>query len=368
MRGIRKTAPWLFALFIVWGIGRTAPALEFKLLKQFPGAEAPKAVEVSPDGTYAAVMNLEGFGFWLIDTATLAIRQKVHFPKTAAKGWNYTRKVTINSFAEKPVECDFTENGRYLWVSFHNGESVVRYDVRGENEKTAVSSQKTFIHDIQNKTKTTAMIPKIQVGVTPKIVKSTPDSKYVLVANWHSNSVSVIDSGTLKQIKEIIVGGGKRYIPRGIAISSDSRTAYVANMASGTISVLSLETLTVIDDVPVTENPRHLLISNDDRYLYISDNIRGLVLKYNIAKKTVEQSVPVGSRARTIAMTPDGRLLFAAAHYSGKVAAIDTTTFTVLQYIDIERPMGLSVSPNGKQLWASSYQGGFVNVYEIIGP
>ena len=357
---------FFFAAMILLGIIKPVSALELKLLKTFDGAEAPKAVEVSPDGNYAAVINLEGYGFWIIDTKTLTQKQTVTFPKTPAKGWNYTRKEPINSFAEKPVECGFSDGGRYLWVSFHNGASVVRYDVYNENTALTNNSQKTFIHDLEKKRTFTTTIPKITVGVTPKVVKATPDENFILVSNWHSNSISVIDTRKLENIKNITVGGGKRYVPRGIAVSSDSQRAYIANMASGTISVLSLDKLAVIDDIPVTENPRHILISGNDSSLYISDNVQGKVLKYNLASKIIEKSVSVGSRARTIAITPDERYLFAAAHYSGHIAVIDTATFKVLQYISIERPMGLAVSPDGKQLWASSYQGGFVNVYEII--
>ncbi len=340
-------------------------SIELKLLKTFPEAEAPKSVVVSPDGKYAAVMNLEGLNFWLIDTQTLKIKEKVQFTRTPAKGWDYQNKKPINSFAEKPVECDFSDGGRYLWVSFHNGADVVRYDITHAEYTNGGDLQKAKVFDYEGKTNYITFMPKIKVGKTPKVIKVTPDGKYILVANWHSSSVSVIDPALMKNIIDIKLGGKNTYIPRGIAVAPDSKTAYIANMGGGTISYLDLAGLQVIKDIPVSPNPRHIVLSKDGKYLYVSENANGMVLKFNLETGKVEKRVEVGSQARTIEVTPDEKYLFAAAHYSGKVVVVDLGTFKIVKSVEMERPMGISVSPDGKQLWVTSYQGGFVRAYEI---
>jgi len=346
-------------------------SLELKPLKTFYGAGAPKSVVVSPDGKLAAVMNLEGLNFWVIDTQKLIIREKVQFKGTKAMGWDYKNKRPFPSLAEKPVECDFTENGKYLWVSFHNGASVVRYDTSGNNSNcidkmNATSIQKAFVSDYVNNINYSIELPKIKVGKTPKVIKATPDGRYVLVANWHSSSVSIIDTATLVNVKDVKLGGKYNYIPRGIAVSADSKTAYVANMGGGTISIIDLEEMKVVRDIAVSPNPRHIVLSKDQKYLYISENARGEVLKFNIERGKVEKRVSVGSQARTIDLTPDEKYIFVAVHYSSKLSVIDSETFKVVKSVDFERPMGVSVSPDGKQLWVTSYQGGYVRVYEII--
>lgn len=344
-----------------------AQGFELKHLKTFEGAGAPKSVEISPDGSYAAVMNLEGMDFWLINTATLEIMKKAQFFKTPAQGWDYKNREIIQSYAQKPVECAFSEGGRLLWISLHNAEAITVYDTE---EILAVPDQMPYerlrITDYINQRSYEQRVIKIKTGKTPKIISVTPDGRYALVANWHSSSVSVVDTRQYKTIKEIRLGGTKGYIPRGIAISSDSQKAYVANMGGGTISVIDLTALEVIADIPATANPRHIILSKDQRTLYISDNILGKILAFDLIDKKTVREVSVGKMARTIALSPDERYLFGVSHDEGKVVVVDTSSFHIIYQKDFPFPMGLAVTPDGKQLWVTSYRMGMIGVYAIV--
>jgi YVTN family beta-propeller protein len=344
-----------------------AQGIELKHLKTFEGAGAPKSVEISPDGSYAAIMNLEGMDFWLISTATLEIIKKAQFFKTPAQGWDYKNRAPVQSYAQKPVECAFSENGRLLWISLHNAEGITVYDTE---EILVPPDQAPYerlrITDFVNKKSYETKIVKIKTGKTPKIVRVTPDGRYALVANWHSSSVSVVDTQQYKTIKDIRLGGNKGYIPRGIAISSDSQKAYVANMGGGTISVIDLTALEVIDDIPATANPRHIILSKDQRTMYISDNILGKILAFDLIAKKTMREVSVGKMARTIAISPDERYLFGVSHDEGKLVVVDTASFEIKYKKDFPFPMGLAVTPDGKQLWVTSYRMGIIEVYEIL--
>jgi YVTN family beta-propeller protein len=46
----------------------------------------------------------------------------------------------------------------------------------------------------------------VKVGVVPDWLTFTPDSKYLYVANAHSNYVSVVDVAARSEIKQIPVG------------------------------------------------------------------------------------------------------------------------------------------------------------------
>jgi DNA-binding beta-propeller fold protein YncE len=137
-------------------------------------------------------------------------------------------------------------------------------------------------------------------------------------------------------------------------------------MGGGTISVIDLASLEVIDDIPATANPRHIILSKDQRTLYISDNINGKLLAFDlVAKKTVRE-VSVGKMARTIALSPDERYLFGVSHDEGKLVVVDTEGFNLIYKKDFPFPMGLAVTPDGKQLWVTSYQMGKIGVFEIV--
>ncbi len=362
---INTIARAFLILLVLFPLG--AQGFELKHLKTFEGAGAPKSVEISPDGSYAAVMNLEGMDFWLINTTTLEIMKKAQFFKTPAQGWDYKTRTPIPSYAQKPVECDFSAGGRLLWISLHNAEGVTVYDTE---ETLAVPdqtpSERLRITDYVNQKSYEQRVIKIRTGKTPKIIRVTPDGRYALVANWHSSSVSVVDTQQYKMIKELRLGGKNGYIPRGIAISADSQKAYVANMGGGTISVIDLAALAVIADIPVTANPRHIILSKDQRTLYISDNILGKILAFDLIDKKTTREVSVGKMARTIALSPDARYLFGVSHDESKLVVVDTASFQIIYKMDFPFPMGLAVTPDGKQLWVTSYRMGMIGVYEIV--
>jgi YVTN family beta-propeller protein len=358
-------AIWRALLILVVFVPLSAQGVELKHLKTFEGAGAPKSVEISPNGSYAAVMNLEGMDFWLISTATLECIKKCQFARTPAEGWDYKAHQPIKSYAQKPVECAFSGDGRFLWISLHNAGAIVVYDTEEEPVVPNLPYERLKVTDCITGTTSEQTAIKIPTEKTPKVIKVTPDEKYALVANWHSSSVSIVDMQTYKTIKNIRVGGNNQYIPRGIAISSDSSRAYVANMRGGTISVIDLTTLNVIDDIPVTPNPRHIVLSRDQRTLYISDNIYGKIIAFDLIAKKKIKEVFIGKYARTIALSPDEKYVFGVSHDEGQLVVVDTASFDIIYKKDVPYPMGLAVTPDGKQLWVTSYQQGMIGVYEI---
>ena len=72
----------------------------------------------------------------------------------------------------------------------------------------------------------------IPVGEVPKYVAVTPDDKHVLVTNWCSFDLSVVDVATHKEVAQVPIG---RY-PRGIASRRTAATAYVAVMGASDIA------------------------------------------------------------------------------------------------------------------------------------
>jgi DNA-binding beta-propeller fold protein YncE len=100
--------------------------------------------------------------------------------------------------------------------------------------------------------------------------------------------------------------------------------------------------------------------------MYISDNILGKILAFDLIAKKTMREVSVGKMARTIALSPDERYLFGVSHDEGKLVVVDTGSFEIQYKKDFPFPMGLAVTPDGKQLWVTSYRMGIVEVYEIL--
>jgi len=131
------------------------------------------------------------------------------------------------------------------------------------------------------------------VGTNPfQIVTDTEGRVYV--SNSGDDSVSVFaGSGcNLREIAEIAVGKGPRYL----ALSSDGRRLYVSNALDKNVSVIDTETLTVVGVIelvkppmirPAEEQERALpgvlALSPDNRHLLVyGENRRGLIYYYAV--------------------------------------------------------------------------------------
>ena len=112
--------------------------------------------------------------------------------------------------------------------------------------------------------------------------------------------------------------------------------------------------------------PRHLVLSSDGKTLYVSSAASGTISMY-ATNSLVEaarrgrrrlpplRQVKVGRGPRTIALTPDGRTLFAALNNESRIVALSADDLTRLLEIKADSfPVGLAVSPDGTQLWATA--------------
>lgn len=102
----------------------------------------------------------------------------------------------------------------------------------------------------------TAALPTLQnsfqltdslLGERPRSVAHDPITNRVYVANFGSNSVSVLDGTTRKSLAEIPVGNG----PTDVDVNPTTQTGYVVNGTDGTLSVIDLATRTVTDTVSI---------------------------------------------------------------------------------------------------------------------
>lgn len=87
---------------------------------------------------------------------------------------------------------------------------------------------------------------ELSVGLHPNAIISSPDKKFLYVANGNSDHVSIIDVPAQQVIDSVFVGlynRGKGYIgstPNGLAISPDGTTLYVANGLDNALCVVGL--------------------------------------------------------------------------------------------------------------------------------
>ena len=90
------------------------------------------------------------------------------------------------------------------------------------------------------------LLEKVVVGLHPNDIISSPDEKFVYVANANSDAISVINTNTDEINENISVRLGEEQnpywgdSPNGLGISSDGNTLYVANGMDNAVAVVKL--------------------------------------------------------------------------------------------------------------------------------
>jgi YVTN family beta-propeller protein len=92
----------------------------------------------------------------------------------------------------------------------------------------------------------------ITVGEHPYCVVESLDGRYLMVTNTQDDDVSVIDLTLGKQIKRINVGA----VPEGIDIDPITGLVLVANWSSGDLSLIDSQQLVLIKQIKTGDKSR----------------------------------------------------------------------------------------------------------------
>ena len=272
-------------------------------------------------------------------------------------------KVELNSFGYSkrnglyrgsPVECTFTHDGRFAWVSNYNmsGGAETEFNKPGcDNCHGTGIYDSSFVYKINTSTLLIEAI--VKVGAVPKYLAATPDSKYVLVTNWSSSDLSVIDTDKSKEVKRIKLGT----YPRGIEVDSAGNKAYVAIMGSSKIAVIDLRTFEKTWIKDVGKSPRHLCMSPKNDYLYVSLNGDGVVGKIDLSTNEVTK-IKTGSLPRSMVLSGDGRHLYVVNYGSDKLTKVRTLDMKVVDNIKTnDKPIGIAYDDETNNIWVACYEG-----------
>ena len=193
-----------------------------------------------------------------------------------------------------------------------------------------------------------------EVGMVPKYVAVTPDNRYVLVTNWCSFDLSVIDRASFKEIKRIPLGTD----PRGIAVNPSSTVAYVAVMGSSDIARVDLGSFSVGWFRGVGLSPRHVVLDPAGRYLYATLNGDSRVVKLDTTTGNVVARVATGSQPRSMAISSDGTALYVVNYRSNTVTKLRASDMAVLQTVNTpSNPIGITYDAATHRVWVACYSG-----------
>ncbi len=251
-----------------------------------------------------------------------------------------------------PVEAAFSPDGRAAYVSNYSmygpGYGREGHDVCSPADRYPGS----FVYRID--TARLAVDRVIPVGSVPKFVAVTPDGRLLLVSNWCSYSLSVVDTRSGHELRRLPLGA----YPRGIAVDPAARTAYVAVMGSRDIAIVDLRRFRLGWIRGVGSGPRHLVMDPAGRYLYVTLNGEGTVAKVRLADRRVVARRATGGAPRSMTIAPDARSLYVVNYRSNSVSKLRTGDLRVVQTVATNpSPIGITYDPAAARVWVACYSG-----------
>jgi len=323
-----------------------------RLVKTITGDISPKSVASNGHGLVTAQNMMYTHTVTVYDSRRMrlvkTIEDAVELSKFGVKGHPGVSRGA-------PVEASFSPDGEQAYVSNYS-----MYGAGFGPEGTDTCSPSSGFDDsyVYRIGMDSFRIEDVfRVGAVPKVVATTPDGAYVLVSNWCSYDVSVIDTARGKVVRTVPVGA----YPRGIAMAPDGRAAYVALMGGTALIRIDLATWRT-KPISIGTSPRAVIASPNGRYLYATLNAQGTVVRLDLrtGRKT---GVATGDAPRSLAMSKDGSALYVVNYKSDTVSKVRTSDMRLLQTIRAcPDPIGIAYDNPTRRVWVACY-GGALLVY-----
>jgi YVTN family beta-propeller protein len=122
------------------------------------------------------------------------------------------------------------------------------------------------IDTITKQQKMLKMNPQIEVDNYPSAIAVNDVTNKIYVANYGSDTVSIIDSNS-GNLTNVFVGAG----PKSITINENTNKIYVSNSKSNSVSVIDGTSNKKIKDISVGIEPVHLVTDNANK-IYVSNS------------------------------------------------------------------------------------------------
>lgn len=255
-----------------------------------------------------------------------------------------------------PVEAVWTKDGRFAYVSQYQ---VADHGATAEDNCSNGSAiAPAFVYRYNAEQQDWDQV--IQVGRVPKYVALSPDEASLLVSNWCDKSISVVDTASGKETKQIPLNS----MPRGIVVMPDNKTAFVTAMYAHEVYRVDLETGKSEVFLKTGNRPRHLTLSPDATAMYLVVTGADQLLKLDPQTGKTLLSARTGNEPRTMTISADGTALYVVNYFAGTVSKFDAET---LKELSTQRtgyhPIGVTYDAPSGEVWVANY-GGSLSVYD----
>ncbi|MBU7585635.1 MAG: peptidoglycan-binding protein [Nostoc sp. TH1S01] len=331
-------------------IQKTSPnhSSKMTLKKIISGKISPKSVVHSGNGLFFAQNMMYNHTITVYNREHKLV--KVIPDKVDLSKFGYSK--FKGNYQGAPVEASFSSDGKYAWISNYQMYGPGFNNPGSDKCNPSQKTDKSFLYRIN--TDSLEIDHVVQVGSVPKFVATSNDERLVLVSNWCSWDLSVVDTIKNKEIKRIPLGP----YPRGIAIDEAANKAYVAVMGSYDIAKVDLNNFSVQWLKNIGNAPRHLNIDPNGKYLYTSLNGEGKIAKIKLPQGKLIDKVSTGNAPRSMVLSDDGQRLYVVNYGDNTISKIRTNDLKVIQTVNVgANPIGITYDPQTREVWVACYSG-----------
>jgi len=212
----------------------------------------------------------------------------------------------------------------------------------------------------------------------PDVPVSARDRVYV--AEQYSNTVSVIDPSTNRNLGVIQLGDPQpaslsplykgQLLVHGLGFSPDHRTLAVVSVGSNSVTFVDTATNAVKHVTYLGRSPHEAFFTPDGREIWVS--VRGEDYLSVLDGKTYAEKarIRVPNGPGMVIFSPDGRYGFVCSSFSPETVAIGTKDHAIAGRMKQESPFcpNIAATPDGEQVWLTLKDVGRAMVFEAKPP
>ncbi|MBU0486215.1 MAG: choice-of-anchor D domain-containing protein [Proteobacteria bacterium] len=260
------------------------------------------------------------------------------------------------SYSITPLKISYTPTGdldNYVYSNSSTGVGSPPWGVAATPTKTFFTiPSKNWIR-VHNTLTKSYITTRVAGGTSPYGIAASSDGKYLYVANYGSNTISVLDQNTYAVLDSIDVDAR----PYNLDVSPDGSHVYVTHNSSSIVTVIETANNTVEDIVTIGSNTytQGVVVSPDNSHVYVANNLTSNVSVIRTSDNSVVATIPVGSWPQGITITPDGSHVYVTNSGNHTVSVIQTSDHTVSATVSgIPVPLGISSTTDGKYIYVAS--------------
>lgn len=308
-------------------------------------------VDMEPDGTFTFTPDPDD----RLDAALTRETDTVTFGVTATDPDGATSEVPVTVPIEPAASLPAQSGDRPQFIAF-NKDGSLAYVTNQDADTVSVVDTRTL----------RVVGTPIAVGDAPTFIERAPDGK-IWVLNRDADTISVIDPMTNTVVGDPIHVGHE---PSGITFGPNN-IAYVANRATVSPGVSVGDSISVIDTTNNhvihtidTPSPVAVALNSDATELWVTNQYAGTVSVFDTTtyEPVVAPISMFGSNPypTIMAFTPDGSRVYITNQFDDDVKVIDTATYTWVDTISVgfgRTPAGLAISADGTRAYVANFSG-----------